>query len=687
MEYIEDSDDSCADPDYVPSDSEHANYETGMSYTVFYNTGKNVLIIPSFLDLGIEISTEVHEDETGEIADEENTNQERQGNMDVAITTDNGQKLTRKRKRKSETWKMNVNKVLCQSGKEYRDVKGNIRKQRCLKTLKNCEANCKFLCSKKISQHEREEIFKGFWALTNNSKLHFYAKNTERFTKLRTQTSKEHSRRKYSFKYYFHIADAKIRVCKIFFLSTLDISQQRINYFHDKKKDSVTGIPLTSQQGRHPKKTISAISKDVVRLHISQIPRVESHYCRVDTKKEYVDGVLNMNRLYSLYTEFCAEKGVEPVKKHIYSNIFNYEYNIEFLKPKKDRCDVCEEHRLKGKSGILSSDEQRSWEKHELGKQAAKQNRDVDRRCSEDQETAIICFDLENVFALPRSNISCFFYSRKLNTYNLTAHCSLQKQAYCCIWSEGTHGRQGSDIASGLIKILNRVLVDFPQVRKIILWSDSCVPQNKNSIMSLALMKFLEQHPTIVEIIQKFGEPGHSSIQEVDNLHSQIERRFAGLDIFSPLGLLRLLPAVNQKKPFKVFHMRYTDFKLYKEASQIFNFKKVPYASLKQIKYCSKNPMKLFYKLTHYDESYTEVPIFPTSKTRLSSVLSSVLLPDIRTAPEPKTCLLPFAKVADLTKLFKFMPPVDVTFIKTMFKQFNDAVIFKKEQKKLTKGK
>ncbi|CAH0546662.1 unnamed protein product [Brassicogethes aeneus] len=445
---------------------------------------------------------------------------------------------------------MNVNKVLCQSGKEYRDVKGNIRKQRSLKTLKNCHVNCKFFCSKKISQHEREEIFKGFWALTNDSKFHFYAKNTERFDKIRKQTDKEHSRRTYSFRYYFHIADKKIQVCKTFFLSTLDISQQRINYFHEKKKENLTGIPSTSQQGCHPKKTISTVSKDYVHLHISQIPRVESHYCRVDTKKEYFDGMLNMNRLYSLYSKFCADKQIVPVKKHIYRNIFNYEYNISFLKPKKDRCDLCEEHRLKEKAG-MSTDEQSCWEKHERGKQAAKQNRDLDRR-SEAKETAIICFDLENVFSLPRSNVSCFYYSRKLNTYNLTAHCSLQKHAYCCIWSEGTHGRQGNDIASGLIKILDRVLVDYPEVKNIILWSDSCVPQNKNSIMSLALMKFLEQHPSIVEIIQKFGEPGHSSIQEVDNLHSQVEKRLSGLDIFSPLGLLRLLQTVNQKKPFKI---------------------------------------------------------------------------------------------------------------------------------------
>lgn len=320
--------------------------------------------------------------------------------------SNDSQKLSRKRKRHPETWNMNINKILCQSGKEYRDVKGNVRKERTLKTLKNCEKLCKYLCAKKISTAEREQIFKGFWTLSNDLKLHFYSKNTERIIKVRKQTSKNESRRNYSYKYYFHVADEKFRVCKTFFLSTLDISQQRINYFHEKKKDSLTGIPAVSQQGCHPKKTISTASKDYVRLHISQLPRVESHYCRIDTKKEYLEGTMNLNRLYLLYTEFCIEKQIEPVKIHIYRNIFNTEFNIEFLKPKKDRCDVCEEYRLRKNN--INDNERDTFERHLHGKQTSKENRDLDRR-NEDAQTAIVSFDLENVFALPRSNISSFF--------------------------------------------------------------------------------------------------------------------------------------------------------------------------------------------------------------------------------------------------------------------------------------
>lgn len=61
---------------------------------------------------------------------------------------------------------------------------------------------------------------------------------------------------------------------------------------------------------------------------------------------------------------------------------------------------------------------------------------------------------------------------------NSTAHCNLNKRANCAIWSEGFHGRKGNDIAADLFRILNCILQDFPNLKKMVLWSDSCVPQN-----------------------------------------------------------------------------------------------------------------------------------------------------------------------------------------------------------------
>lgn len=151
----------------------------------------------------------------------------------------------------------------------------------------------------------------------------------------------------------------------------------------------------------------------------------------------------------------------------------------------------------------------------------------------------MICFDLQNVLTCPRANISNFFYTRKLNVYNLTSHCatSKKKKAYSAVWPECVAKRGGNEIASAVVVILNCVLQENPELEKLVLWSDSCVAQNRNSMMTLALKKFIEEHPRIKQIEQKFCTPGHSSIQRVDNIHSHIEKMLKISEIYSPVSL------------------------------------------------------------------------------------------------------------------------------------------------------
>lgn len=108
--------------------------------------------------------------------------------------------------------------------------------------------------------------------------------------------------------------------------------------------------------------------------------------------------------------------------------------------------------------------------------------------------------------------------------YNLTAHFSLNKKAYNAVWSEIDGGRGGNEIASAMLCILFDLMKDYPDMKSLCLWSDSCVPQNRNSIMLTALKHFMTLNPNVEEIVQKFCTPGHSSIQEVDNVHSHIEK-------------------------------------------------------------------------------------------------------------------------------------------------------------------
>ena len=142
-------------------------------------------------------------------------------------------------------------------------------------------------------------------------------------------------------------------------------------------------------------------------------------------------------------------------------------------------------------------------------------------------------------------------------------------------------GRSGNDIASALVAILHKIVQDNPLVTELVLWSDSCVPQNKNSLMSSALILFMQDHPTIKVIVQKFCEPGHSDIQEIDNIHSQIESGMQNCEIYSPVGLLRVLRTLPRRKPMTVLQLKKNDMKDYQATSKGY---KICYYTLHQSK-------------------------------------------------------------------------------------------------------
>ena len=149
-----------------------------------------------------------------------------------------------------------------------------------------------------------------------------------------------------------------------------------------------------------------------------------------------------------------------------------------------------------------------------------RKEKEIDKSYKNDNRL-IVVFDLENVINLPQAEIGSYFYKRKLTLYNLTAMTS-SKQGYCAIWTELMPGRAGNDIASAFIQILKKVANDHPDTT-LICWSDSCVPQNRNSHISQAILEFLYSQEQITEITMKYSLAGHSCVQEVDNMHQQIE--------------------------------------------------------------------------------------------------------------------------------------------------------------------
>ena len=63
----------------------------------------------------------------------------------------------------------------------------------------------------------------------------------------------------------------------------------------------------------------------------------------------------------------------------------------------------------------------------------------------------------------------------------------LSKKGYCANRTEVDSDMGGKDIASTFSYIFEQVIKDHPLEKNITTWSESCVPQKRNSYMSFTL--------------------------------------------------------------------------------------------------------------------------------------------------------------------------------------------------------
>lgn len=90
----------------------------------------------------------------------------------------------------------------------------------------------------------------------------------------------------------------------------------------------------------------------------------------------------------------------------------------------------------------------------------------------------------------------------------------------------------------------------------------------------------MQKFANLKKLTMKFSVPGHSCIQEVDAVHSSIERLLSRSEYFSPVSLLRLLLRVNKRKPYIITQMQPKDFLDFHSYSLQLNYKEVPYSKV-----------------------------------------------------------------------------------------------------------
>ena len=209
---------------------------------------------------------------------------------------------------------------------------------------------------------------------------------------------------------------------------------------------------------------------------------------------------------------------------------------------------------------------------------------------------------------LPKPNAGSFFYKRKFTLYNLMAMTS-SKLGYCAIWTDCMSGRARNDITSAFIHILNKVAADHPNVTELICWSDSCIPQNRNSHISWAILEYLSKQSKIKLVTMKYSLAGHFCVQEVHKMHQEIEVTFWVTKFYLPLSFLKILLKVNRNHPYRVIQMKSEGFKDFLNSSKMLQFSNVPDTKVFQLKFCKDDLYTVEYKLSHSNTNFHQVSI------------------------------------------------------------------------------
>ncbi|XP_053409216.1 uncharacterized protein LOC128559962 [Mercenaria mercenaria] len=141
---------------------------------------------------------------------------------------------SRKRKRNTETWKRNQRKTLKNKGQEYLSATGKRVAARKVQAH-NC-TKCRFKCGDKFTEEQREEIFTLYYGLGSYERQRqFICEMVERGTPSR----KGKAKKTLSQKFFLAHNNRKERVCRDFFIRTLDVKRKTIDYTLARKKHGV----------------------------------------------------------------------------------------------------------------------------------------------------------------------------------------------------------------------------------------------------------------------------------------------------------------------------------------------------------------------------------------------------------------------------------------------------------------
>ena len=294
--------------------------------------------------------------------------------------------------------------------------------------------------------------------------------------------------------------------------------------------------------------TVQQNVMDHLMCWLNNLPTVPSHYCRKTSTYKDIKFLPEGTTLNKLYKDYCASASSENIRYVSiakFNNIF-HENKFSVHRPRKDQCDKC----IAAKFGNLASEEH---QRHLKEKDWAQLEKNNDKTLSQ-PTTSVWTMDLQCVLLCPTSGAGSLYYKQKLQVHNFTLYNLKTKEGYCYVWSE-----IDGDLSSEMFAFLqynhfNSYLRDNNHIKELIIYSDGCGYQNRNTVVSnMYLSLSMESNVTIV---QKYLVSGHTEM-ECDSMHSVIQRKMVS-ELYHPREYLLLMQSARSHPfPYKVKEMKF----------------------------------------------------------------------------------------------------------------------------------
>lgn len=254
-----------------------------------------------------------------------------------------------------------------ETGKEYLGYRrtGSTVKQNVVRLACKQRMNCAFkFCRKSAVKQcnlftgiERTTMFEYFWRMNWAQKKQYVCNMIKIFPK-KSSTS-DTSRRDKSRNYFLIKSDGeKYRVCQKMFFNTLGLNEKMVRIWLNSKQefgmfenpdDVREKIANKVRQGETFKKNQE--KKNYLRQFLVTLPKLETHYCRKDSKKKYLQTEhRSYTDVYKDYVRFCEEDKCQQVSISVFLKMLK-ELNVALFKPRKDQCDDCAAHKAGNRLG------------------------------------------------------------------------------------------------------------------------------------------------------------------------------------------------------------------------------------------------------------------------------------------------------------------------------------------------